>query len=226
MAKKKNGDSGYVGKNWREGDLIATFKLRRRSEVVAQTPLLQEWLDVSPPILKPHEQYILEEILEEAAKSIKSWSEEDLKMKFIAPVLRLGHFKDDDTVIGFFDRTISATVEGIPLTVRSDFMYAQGTYDVFRTPYFHFQEYKPHKNPTGDSMAQLIEAFLISQVNNNNHKPLYGVEIIGAHWTFVIMDGKNYSVSRDYEAIHKVDLLSIIAILRKFRVILYEKLIN
>jgi hypothetical protein len=225
MAKKKNGDSRYIGKNWREGDLIDTFHLKLLS-TNEQTPLMREWLEVQPPIFNAHEQYNFDDIFDEASKRMRSWSEEDLKMKFIAPVLRLGHFKDDDVVIGFFDRTISATVEGIPLTVRSDFMYAQGTYDVFRTPYFHFQEYKPHKNPAGDSMAQLIEAFLIAQANNKNGKPLYGVEIIGAYWRFVVMEGKNYGVSKGYEATNKTDLLLIIAILRKFRVILYEKLIN
>jgi hypothetical protein len=228
MAKKKKDDSGYVGKSWREGELIEKFQLSRLATVTDQTALMQEWLEVQPPVFKPHEQQNFEDIFEDAEQDIKSWSEEDLKMKFIAPVLRLGQFRDDKQrkVLGFFDRTISAIVEGIPMTVRSDFMLAKGTYDVFRTPYFHFQEYKPHKNPTGDSMAQLIEAFLISQVNNNNGKPMYGVEIIGANWTFVIMEGKNYCVSRDYVATHKSDLLSVISILRKFRTILIEKLMN
>jgi hypothetical protein len=226
MAKKKNGDSGYAGKSWREGELIETFHLNRLAAATEQTALMQEWLTVQPPVFKPYEQHNFDDIFEDAEQDIKSWSEEDLKMKFIAPILRLGQFRDDKQkkILGFFDRTISAVVEGIPLTVRSDFMLAKGTYDVFRTPYFHFQEYKPHKNPTGDSMAQLIEAFLISQVNNNNGKPLYGVEVIGANWTFVIMDGKNYCVSRDYISTHKADLLSVISILRQFRTILYEKL--
>ena len=224
MARKKKEDNEYSGKNWREGDLMDKFQLNRITEY--QTPLMQAWLEAPIAVLEPHEQRNFDDIFKSAVKSVQSWNEEDLKMKFLAPTLRLGQFTDDEKVIGFYDRTISATVENIPLTVKSDFMYASGTFDVFRTPYFHFQEYKPHKNPSGDSMAQLIEAFLIAQVKNKNNKPLYGVEIVGAYWKFVIMEGKNYCISNTFDCTKKQDLLSIIAILRHFRVILYEKLID
>jgi hypothetical protein len=221
MAKK---DNEYAGKNWREGDLIDKFQLQRNS--TEYTELMKTWLNVSEPPLDAMEQALFDRILLKALKNIDSWTEEDLKMKFIAFVLELARFTDDNKIIGFFDRIISARVQGVLLTVKSDFMYAQGTFDVFRTPYFHFQEYKPHKHPSGDSMAQLIEAFLIAQVKNKNNKPLYGVEIVGAHWKFVIMEGKNYCISNTFDCIKKQDLLSIIAILRHFRVILYEQLID
>jgi hypothetical protein len=224
MARKKKAANEYSGKNWREGDLIHTFQLQRNN--TEYTELMKAWLNVSEPPLDAMETVLFNRILLKAQKNIASWTEEDLKMKFIAIVLELAHFTDDDKIIGFFDKIISAEVEGIPLTVKSDFMYAQGTFDVFRTPYFHFQEYKPHKQPSGDSMAQLIEAFLIAQVKNKNNKPLYGVEIVGAYWKFVIMEGKNYCISNAYDCIKKQDLQSIIAILRHFRVILYEQLID
>jgi hypothetical protein len=224
MARKKKEANEYVGKNWREGDLINTFQLNRIRE--HRTQLMEEWLHAPELLLEPHEQRNFDTIFKNAVKYVESWSEADLKMKFIAHVLTLAQFTDDDNIIGFYDRIISAEVEGIPLTVKSDFMYAQGTFDVFRTPYFHFQEYKPHKHPSGDSMAQLIEAFLIAQVKNKNNKPLYGVEIVGAYWKFVIMEGKNYCISKTYDCTEKQDLQSIIAILRHFRVILYDKLID
>ena len=138
----------------------------------------------------------------------------------------LGQMTDDDQVIGYFDKTIHAIVEGTPLTVRADFMLAKGILDVFNTPYFHFQEYEPNKNPSGDSIAQLLEAFLIAQVKNKNGKPMYGVEIVGKQWTFVIMDGKEYCISPLYDATDRKSLLTIIAILRKFRVILYDTLMD
>ncbi|TAE01828.1 MAG: hypothetical protein EAZ97_02995, partial [Bacteroidetes bacterium] len=92
-------------------------------------------------------------------------------------------------------------------------------------PYFHFQEYKPNKNPKGDSMAQLIEAFLIGQTKNTRPIPLYGVEIVGRIWTFVIMDGKEYCTSKAFDCTDREDLLKIVAILRKFRDILESKLL-
>ena len=124
-------------KNWREGDLIKTFKLNRI--VTSQTPLMQEWLDVSIPSLNIGEQYIFDEDLTNAQKHIAGWNEEDLKMKFISTILKLGNLRDGDIVLGYFDKIISATVEDIKLTVKSDFMLAKGILDVYRTPYFHIK---------------------------------------------------------------------------------------
>jgi hypothetical protein len=225
MAKKgKNEDAESSMKNWREGDLIQTFKLNRI--ITQQTPLMEEWLDVPMPDLNIPEQYDFDRDLNKAQKYIAGWNEEDLKMKFISTILKLGHLMDDEMVIGYFDKIISATVEDIKLTVKSDFMLATGVLDVFTTPYFHFQEYKPYKNPSGDSMAQLLEAFLIAQASNKNNKPLYGVDIMGANWRFVIMEGKDYCISKSFDSVDKADLLTIIAVLRKFKFILETRLIK
>lgn len=220
--KKIIGDENEQLKAWREGDLVHTFKLTRI--VTTQTPLMQEWLDNELLVLNQMEQYVFDRVLNKAQKSISGWSEEDLKVKFIGIILDLGEMNDDNGVVGYFDKTISGTVEGIKLTVKSDFMLAEGILDAFRTPYFHFQEYKPNKNPSGDSMAQLLEAFLIAQVKNNNEKPLYGIEVIGKQWSFVIMEGKTYCISKAFDATDRDDLMRIIAILRKFRKILFERL--
>lgn len=225
MAKRVNNqDNERSRKEWREGEIIRTFNLNRI--VVNETPLMREWLDVQLPELNAGEQYIFEGDLKNAQLHIAGWNEEDLKMKFISTILRLGEIRDGDTIMGYFDKIISATVEGIKLTVKSDFMLAKGILDVFETPYFHFQEYKPYKNPTGDSMAQLLEAFLIAQEKNKNGNPLYGVDIIGKQWTFVIMEGKDYCISKAFDSVDKTDLLTIIAILRKFKYILETRLIE
>jgi hypothetical protein len=227
MAKRvKNYDdeAEILKKEWREGDLIKTFKLNRI--VTMQTPLMKEWLDVEIPELNVGESYLFEEDLLNAQKHIAGWNEEDLKMKFISTILKLGQIRDGDKVLGYFDKIISANVEGIRLTVKSDFMLAKGILDVYETPYFHFQEYKPYKNPSGDSMAQLLQAFLIAQVKNKNDKPLYGVDIIGKQWSFVVMDGTDYCVSKAYDSVDRSDLLTIIAVLRKFNHILKTELMS
>ncbi len=228
MAKKTNvqDEEERPKKEWREGELIRTFKLKRN--VTSLTPLMREWLDVQPPDLNIPEQYIFDKNIVKAQKRISGWNEEDLKMNFISPILELGHITDDndDEIAGYFDKIISATVEGIKLTVKSDFMLARGILDVFETPYFHFQEYKPYKNPSGDSMAQLLEAFLIAQEKNKNGLPLYGIDIVAKQWSFVIMEGKEYCVSKTYNSIDRDDLLFIISVLRKFKYILASRLMN
>jgi hypothetical protein len=212
-------------KQWSEGELIEVFQLNRIKEY--QTPLMQEWLDAALPEFDIAEQRIFDRKLKEAINSLEGWSEEDLKMKFIAFILDLGLLTiPDDKIVTFFDKMISAKVAGIKLSVKSDFMIAKGTLDYFRTPYFHFQEYKPTKNPTGDPMAQLLEAFLIAQEKNKDERPLYGAEIIGKQWSFVVMRGKEYCVSPVFICTERDDLLKIIAVLRKFKAILLTRLLD
>ena len=233
MAKKKeikqieliDEEENPKEKQYKEADLILLFNLKRIVEY--QTPRMQEWLDVENPDLNIHEQYILDTKYKEVINQISGWSEEDLKMKFIAYIIDLGNLKNGNGIVTFFDKTISAKVENTLLTVKSDFMMAKGLLDVFTTPYFHFQEYKPYKKPSGDSMAQLLEAFMIAQVKNKDKQmPIYGVEIIGEKWRFVIMEGKEYCTSPTYDCLKKNDLLQIIAILRKFRWILETRLMK
>jgi hypothetical protein len=232
MAKKKEikqieieDEENSKAKQYKEADLILLFKLNRIAEY--QTPLLKEWLDVTPPQFTAFETALFTKKLKEAQNKLIGWSEEDLKMKFISHIIELGYLEDGNGIVTFFDKMISATVEGTLLTVKADFMMARGLLNVMQNPYFHFQEYKPQINPKGEPMAQLLEAFLIAQVKNKNTKmPLYGVETIGANWRFVIMEQKEYAVSKFFDCTNKDDLLQIIAILRKFRWILETRLMK
>jgi hypothetical protein len=129
MPKKvKKQNTSSKSKAWKEGELIDTFHLNRIATY--QTPLMQEWLNAELPNFHPAEQYYFEKLLVKAQKSLVGWNEEDLKVKFIGPILELGSLMDDDRVIGYFDKTISAVVEKIRLLVKSDFMLAKGTLNV------------------------------------------------------------------------------------------------
>jgi hypothetical protein len=223
MARKKNIDNDELkGKQYKEGDLILLFKLNRIATYY--TPLMKEWLEVENPLFDAFEQTLFDRKLFDAQEQLAGWSEEDLKMKFIAAIIDLGYLVGGNGIVTFFDKMISATVEGTKLIVKSDFMIAKGILNVFSHPYFHFQEYKPQINPTGEPMAQLLEAFLIAQQKNQNNKPLYGIEVIGKQWTFVVMEGKEYCISKSYDSLDKDDLLKIIAVLRKFKHILFTRL--
>jgi hypothetical protein len=215
MAKKKE---------WREGEMILTFGLTKIG-FPDTTPLMQEWLDVQEPILNQGEEYIFEHTYTKGTQKMTTWSEEDLKMKFISPVLELAGVMDDTNFASFFDKKLEAKVDGYNLSVKADFVIAKGLLDYMIRPFFHFQEYKPEKNPTGDPMAQLLEAFLIGQAQNDDNKPLYGCEVVGQGWRFIIMENRNYCVSKTFNSTEREDLLKIISILRKFREILETKLL-
>jgi hypothetical protein len=104
-------------------------------------------------------------------------------------------------------------------------MVAKGILDRPEKPFFHFQEWKPQKRPVGDSMAQLIEAFLIAQTTNKDDQPLYGCEVIGANWNFVIFQDRTYCLSKSYICTDADDLLEIVSLLRHFKSILAKRLL-
>jgi hypothetical protein len=216
MAKKK--------KEWSEAELIQGFSLQRIGE---NFQLLDSWLSADTQLAE-NEQVVLERLRKLAIKKADFWNEESLKMNFIAPLFEnFIQFNDEqDRYESFYNETISATVEGIYLQTECDFMLAKGVGDIVKTPYFHFQEYKRSRKSPPEPMAQLITAFLIAQEKNKNGKPLYGLIIAGRSWQFVVMEGKKYAVSTFYDVALKEDLLQIIAILRKFKVILETTLLD
>ena len=73
-------------------------------------------------------------------------------------------------------------------------------------------------------MAQLLSAFLIAQEKNKNGLPMYGVDIMGKQWSFVTMEGKDYCISTSFNSVDSKDLMTIIAMLRKFKFILETRL--
>lgn len=216
MAKKKV-------KIYDEAELIEMFGLERLAGNKAH-PLMKEWVNCSTT-LHAGEQYLFEEITKDLLGQINGWNEEMLKMNFISPVLILGHLKETKEYKTYYESTIEATVDDFFLKTKTDMMIAKGILERPKTPYFYFQEYKKMKEPKRDITAQLLEAFLISQENNKNGKPIYGCTIMGKFWEFVIMEKRTYCISKSYDCTENDDLMQIIAILRKFKEILETRLL-
>jgi len=201
-------------KQYSEAELIDTFKLIRLVSHQCSTQM-QTWLDCETT-LNDGEQYLFDLIFNDACQNIGGWHEEDLKMKFICFVLRLGNLVDNQHFHTYFERTIETTVEGHFLKVKTSFMLAKGILDMPQVPYFHFQEYKRQTDPNGDPIAQVLEAMLIAQEINQNKQPIYGAYVIGKFWNFIMLENKTYSLSKTFDCTEHDDLLKIIAVLRKF----------
>lgn len=75
-------------------------------------------------------------------------------------------------------------------------------------------------------MAQLLEALLIAQEINQHKFPLYGCEVMGKLWSFVILEDKSYCLSESYDCTKQEDLLKIIAMLREFKRLLITKFLT
>jgi hypothetical protein len=184
---------------------------------------MQYWLNTET-VLSEWSSILFNKILKNAQDNIESWNEEELKMKFISFILQLSDIEENKYIRTFFEKTIEATVEGVYLKTKTDFMIAKGVLDLVKTPYFHFQEYKKEKDPHGDPLGQLLEAFLIAQAMNQSGKPMYGAYIVGRYWYFVTMEAKDYCVSPSYDSTKEAELMQIIAVLRHFKIILETKL--
>ena len=215
--------------SYTEAEMIGMFGLTRVVGNAAHA-LMTQWLTATAS-LSIGEQELFEIIFNDVQANIIRWQEEELKMLFISPLLILGHLKNTEKYLNFFDRPVEGVVNGYFLKVKPDFMIATGSLGKPDAPYFHFQEYKPFKNPSGDSMGQLLEALLIAQSKNGQskntqEKPLYGCEVLGSAWRFVILKGQTYYVSNPFDCTERDDLLKIIAILRNFKHILETQLLG
>lgn len=208
-------------KKYSEAQLIDIFQLTRL--VGNQSSMLmQSWLDCETT-LNHIEQYLFDVIFEDAYQNIDAWHEEDLKMKFICFVLRLGNLVDNEVFHTYFERTVEATIEGNFLKTKTDFMLAKGILDMPQIPYFHFQEYKRQTDPNGSPIAQVLEAMLIAQTLNANNQPIHGAYVIGKFWNFIILENRTYSISKTFDCTERSELMQIIAILRKFKSILEQR---
>lgn len=194
---------------WTLGLIKHTFHLK--SLDYETHSLMQEWLSATS-VFTDLEQIELESLRKDLFLNAENWEEEDLKMFFIAFIIRMANYRGEN-YRPFFEKLISATVETHELSSKPDMMVVKAEEDYLMTPYFCFHEYKKSK-PEGDPRCQLLIDMLIAQELNHNEHPIYGAYVIGKYWTFVILAGKEYVMSSSFDATDKQMLPKIVHILR------------
>lgn len=151
-------------------------------------------------------------LIEENETLIDSYSEEDLKINLLAPLLNKVHFKSfKDKVRDFYELPLRYETETFIFSGITDFVVSSGLV-TSKTPYFFIQEFK-RSEEYGNPRPQLL-AELISAVELNNWKTIKGAYIIGAIWHFVILEklGENqyqYFVSQNFDSMRLDDLKAI-----------------
>ena len=93
-----------------------------------------------------------------------------------------------------------------------DFLVASGT-QFPKEPVFFLHEYKKQLDTSNDPLGQLLAEMVAAQTLNSRPHPIYGAYIIGRHWYFVLLEGKNYAESLAYDAT-KDEIFQIVSILR------------
>ena len=128
----------------------------------------------------------LTKLLEKEFNFIRLYKEEDLKVKFIAPILNHIDFRNIKKEIrDFYEEKITYKTEEFILTGSTDFLVSKGL-EYSEKPYFFIQEFKKGKESSYPEPQLLAE--LIAGLELNKFKIIKGAYIVGAIWNFVILE--------------------------------------
>lgn len=206
---------------WTESLLIKTFGLQKVPEGF---PVLDQWLAMHADITTAEKER-LGEIRMRLLKNGAFWSEEDLKMKFIALLLDMVGYEDGDEGYNtYYDKDMTAIVEGQRISVRADFTIATGVGEIMEQPFFCFHEYKRFKKGSDDPIGQVLCAMLIAEKFNEREQPIYGCFVMGSAWYFMAKEKNQYAVSKSFDAQDDEEMFHIVRILRSFKTIIKEQL--
>ncbi len=214
--------------NWKYEEVELTFGIKQNENL----PLMLEWLQAKEEATEEEKKVVMK-LQKRLKRFANAWNEEDLKVFFVIPLIDIVDFYEEGKFRAFTEATIGAKIKDInnkeiDLRGRVEFLVATGEQDP-RTPFFFLNEYKPQLKSQKDPQGQLLIAMLTAQTKNEVfHLPIYGLYTIGRFWFFVALDGKEYALSKAFDATEN-DVWQILAILKKTKLYIeenYEKVIN
>ena len=208
-------------RDWKFEEVQRTFGIRRLFDY----PPLDKLLDTyHEPI--PQTKAILEELRQELLYTIDTLNEEELKVYFIGPLLRLIPFRTGERR-PFLDRPMTFSYGGVSTPVmpdrdvqetggKVDWMLAEGIQDPRQPYYFFIHEYKKEIDASGDPLGQLLIAMMGARQLNEGVFPLYGCYVLGRNWFFVVLDNDQYAVSDALVATQE-DIFRVYSVLEEIR---------
>lgn len=193
----------------------------QRFEANEPAPVITNWLQASYA-LTPEEVKILHDLHAKAQVEGDYWNEEELKINLIGFLFYLAQIEEPKRIKVFYERKMSAKVNGYSLSVISDCMVATPLFNAPGQPYFFLQEYKKSRGDKVDPEAQVLTAMLIAQTQNGDGKPVYGSYVLGTNLYFTVLQGQQYYHSRKYDLLRLDDLQQFVFSMRKLREIIME----
>ena len=178
----------------RLGWLEKTFGLVQ----IKMLPSLKEWL-ATPEVIAERQKENLLDLQELLDFNVRNWNEQELDRHFIGPVLSMVSYSTLKYNL-YSERVVDSIVGDWRLYGKPDCFLASGRRDP-EMPFFAFQEYKRMTDPDGDPAGQALAAMLAGQALNADGLPMYGCHVIGGDWYFMTLEGKEFSMSRDYSAL-------------------------
>lgn len=208
-------------KDWSLDSLDKTFGLQQILD--KDCDLLLKWQELASNFeISKAEKDILLNLQEPLQWGGKAWNEYELENKFISPIIMTVRF--DDRKMGYFlERPLKGIVGEYELSGIVDGMIATG----FRSPdipLFCLHEYKKSIENAGFPDAQALAAMLVSQEMNSNQKPIYGLYVVGLIWNFIVLNGSEYCISKDYKSDDE-ELFKIFQMLKALKQIIKTELL-
>lgn len=162
-----------------------------------------DWFNDKNIISSNEDITFLKKLIDKNIFYMENYKEEDLKVKFITPILnRIDFININKEIRDFYNESLCYKTEQFILNGETDFVVAKGHFFP-EQPYFFIQEFKRSK-AAKDPEPQLL-AELISAIELNNFTVIKGAFIIGIIWHFVILEkvGNNkyqYFISKSYDS--------------------------
>ncbi len=178
-------------------DLVEFINIREINE----RQIFHEWFDYNYKLTREDKTF-LNQLIDKYRSFIYNFVEEELKIKFIAPILNRVDFFSKD-VKDWYERPLKAKVNKVWLRGTVDYMVAKGI-SVPKRPYFFIQEFKKARGSDSDPKAQLL-AEMLAAMTLNKINVMRGAYIIGRNWNFVILEKHEndyqYVVSKQFDSL-------------------------
>ena len=191
----------------RDADLSALFAIEQNLNAQRFDEWFNTPIGIGPLIID-----FLKELLEDNKLLIDRYSEEDLKVNFIAPLLNKVRFKSfEKKVRDFYELPMQYKTDRFIFNGTADFVVAEGLVESIK-PYFFIQKFKrseEYSNPRPQLLAELISA-----IELNKWAEIKGAYVIGGNWHFVILEKLKsetyqYFISQNFDSTKLDDLARI-----------------
>ncbi len=199
--------------------------------------LLEHWEERSKSMtIDEDEEKALKKLQRKLSIFVRSWNEEELKLKVIGNLIELIDFDNIELeFVAFSERPLRWQYKNIELKGNVDLMVAMGISQP-EQPFFFIHEYKREKDSSGDPAGQLLSAMFVANELNKQPKPytlfskknplpplpIYGAYVIGRLWFFVVLNKNRYTLSKSYDSTDIKDLRNIFKILKSQKQMIVE----
>ena len=182
-------------------------------------------------IISEKEKEFLEQLLKDEEEFLEIYNEEDLKVKFVTPILNKVRFRNiDKKVRDFYNEELKFENDKFILTGQCDFFVANGLMYP-KNPYFFIQKFmkKNSINPLPSLLIEMLTALFINRSHNGNNKMIKGAFIVGSIWNFVILQETEenqfkYYISNNFDATKIEDLQAIYKNLKSIKKEVIERI--